>query len=160
MHDRAEFDKLLTLLLGDTLQSRFALLSKQLEGEATDLRKKRKSNVMDVGHLVQQEQARCASRSISCFASAPSATPLPLPNAPVSEADMVAKKLRLMEVTAEEVLTQEDLDLRFVGNMVNLFEHWHQCDPCSGRRGFHHGACMYQHGSISRADTARQEFRV
>ena len=88
VHDRAQFDKLFTLLLGDTLQSRFALLSKQLSGEARDLRKKRKSNLMDLGHLVQQERARCALRSISCFASAPSATPLPLPDAPVSEADM------------------------------------------------------------------------
>ena len=64
----------------------------------------------------------------------------------------------MMEHMAEEILTQEGLDLRLAGNVMSLFLHWDRCDPCSGRRGFHHGACMYQHGSISRADTARQEW--
>ncbi len=158
VRDRAEFDKVLALLLGDTLQSRFALLSKQISGEAKDLRKKRKSNVLEIGHLLQHERARCVSRSINCAASAPLPLPLPLMDALVSEPDTGARKLLMMEHMAEEILTQKALDLRLADNVVNLFLHWDRCDSCSGRRGFHHAACMYQHGSISRAETSRQEW--
>ena len=82
--------------------------------------------------------------SISCPEDPSSAMALPLADAVAPETDMAAQQKGLMEVSAEVVLTKHGLDLQFAGRLVSLYEHWSRCDPCSGRKGFRHGTCVYQ----------------